>query len=262
MNLQLAQIAKMAYYEFTMHWRGRALLVVTLAIGVMNLFSILIFNSNSIDLPINLNTTFAIVGLISAPLTVALAILLPITVSDTIPKDAQYGVRELLDTLPLSRAAYLTGKVLGVWVSVLSSLLILTVATGVFYRLIAGPFDLAVYLEMWLFAGVSLVIINGSLGVLIPVGQPNRRRAVILMVAVFVIPFVVLSNAFDTASALAYVNPLRPGIIFYYVASIGAGNIRSFNSEDVALTIVVGLIELAIVWMGAWVWLRWKENNT
>jgi ABC-type transport system involved in multi-copper enzyme maturation permease subunit len=262
MNTQLAQLGKMTYYEFRMHWRGRALLVLTLAIAVLNLFSIWIFSANM--LPIELDATYAAAGLISAPLSVTIALLLPIIVSDTIPKDQQYGVRELLDTLPVPRWVYLGGKMLGMWAGVLLGLLIAMIANGIFYQFTLGNLNLRVYLEMWLVAGVALLVINGSLGVLIPVGQPNRRRAVILMVALFVVLFASIGQVFDTESLLAYINPFRPAIVMYYIGSMGenvAGGVSIFSSRDVLVTIIVGLFQLVLVAALAWGWLRWKENR-
>ena len=262
MNTQLAQLGRITYYEFRMHWRGRALLVLTLAIGVMNLFSIWIFSANM--LPIELDATYAAAGLISAPLTLTLAVLLPIIISDTIPKDQQYGVRELLDTLPLPKWVYLGGKVLGMWAGTLFGLLIVMIVNGIFYQFTIGNLNLRVYIELWLFAGASLLIINGSLGVLIPVGQPNRRRAVILMIALFVLPLGFAAQIFDTTSVLAYINPIRPAIVMYYIGNMGqnvSGNLNMFTSRDVVLTILVGLIQLALVTALAWGWLRWKENH-
>ncbi len=262
MNTSLVQLGKMTYYEFRMHWRGRALLVVMLAIAVMNIFSIWIFSSNT--LPIELDMTYAAVGLISAPLTLTLAVLLPIIISDTIPKDQQYGVRELLDTLPVPHWVYLGGKLLGMWAGVLLGLFAVMVVNGIFYHFTIGALDLRLYIEMWLVAGAALLVINGSLGVLIPVGQPSRRRAVILMVALFVLPFAFAGQIFDTASLLAYINPIRPAIVLYYIANMGeqvSGNLTAFTSNDVLLTIIAGLIELTLVGVLAWGWLRWKENR-
>jgi hypothetical protein len=262
MNTSLVQLGKMTYYEFRMHWRGRALLIVTLSVAVMNLFSIWIFSANM--LPVELDATYAAVGLISAPLTMTLAILLPIIISDTIPKDQQYGVRELLDTLPVPHWVYLGGKLLGMWAGVLLSLFAVMVVNGIFYHFTIGALNLGLYIEMWLIAGVALLIINGSLGVLTPIGQPNRRRAVILMVALFVLSFAFAGQIFETASLLAYINPMRPAIVLYYIANMGeqvSGSLTAFTSSDVLLTIVAGLIELVLVGALAWGWLKWRDHR-
>lgn len=262
MNTALAQLGKMTYYEFRMHWRGRALLVIVLALAVMNLFSIWIFSSNM--LPIELDATYAAVGLISAPLTLTLAILLPVIVSDTIPKDKQFGVRELLDTLPMPRWVYLGGKVLGMWAGVLFGLLIVMIVNAIFYQFTIGMLNLRVYVEMWLVCGLALLVINGSLGVLLPVGQPNRRRAVILMIALFVLPLGFAGQLFDTASVLAYINPIRPAVVLYYIGSMGenvSGGANIFTSRDVVLTIGIGVIQLGLIAAAAWGWMRWKDNQ-
>ena len=111
--------------------------------------------------------------------------------ADMIPKDRQTGVRELLDALPISRGIYLAGKLIGAWLALLSSLVIVGLVAPTFWFLRVGPFDLGPYLEMWLFGGVSLVIINTGISILLSVGQPTRRRAILLMVLIIVaIPLV------------------------------------------------------------------------
>lgn len=260
MNLQIAQISRVAYYEFRMHWRERSLLVVMLAIGVMNVISILLMASNAIPLGIDMHR--AIAALLAAPISVALSILLPIIVSGTIPKDEQWGVRELFDTLPMSPGVYLAGKVLGLWAGVLVGLLVLAVVVGVLYRAIVGSFDLLLYIEMWLLVGVSLVVLNGTLGVLVPAGQPNRRRAVVLMVVVFTLPFLLLQGSFDTSSLLAYVNPIRFAIVMHYSTALNNSmTIPVDATRDLIATLVAGVAELVLVAALVWGWMRWKGEH-
>lgn len=256
----LAQLLGIALYEIRIHWRSRTLLVIFLALAVLMVVSMLIYQTNTV--PVVLDTSNAVAALISAPLLVTLAMLLPIAIADTIPRDSAYGVRELLETLPVPPAVYLAGKVVGLWLSALIGLVVLMVAVGAAYYGLLGAFNIGQYLEMWLSAALLLVIINGALGVLLPVGQTTRRRAVIIMIALFMLPIAAVGQAFEPDSILYYLNPVRPAVIFHYVGQMGqeAGKmVPAFQSREVLRAFIVGLIELAVVWIVVAWWARRKE---
>src|SRR5688572_27685105 len=108
-GIEWLQLRGMLVYEFKMHWRRRALLIVTLAITVMLLFTMAVLaqslrEANDLDPELARRAISAtIVFSTWAPIGVSLAVILPIMVADTIPLDTQYRVRDTLDSLPVSR---------------------------------------------------------------------------------------------------------------------------------------------------------------
>ncbi|MCB9455084.1 MAG: ABC-2 transporter permease [Anaerolineaceae bacterium] len=261
MQLKLLQIAAMIRYEFRLHWRGRALLVIILALLVMNGVTALVMSQSGDSMPAGLVINHS--AMAWATVGVTLAFLLPIIVSDTIPKDRQLGVRELLDTLPMTRAVYLLGKVLGVYAAVLLGLLVVMLITGVLDLLLFGEVNLSRFLEIWLIGAMAMVILNGGLGVLLPASQPNRRRAVVLVIAVLILSFALSGTGFESGSIDTYFNPVRPPIIMYYLTGVagtfGGAAVSQFTRGDVWLSIGVGLAELIAVGLAVWGWSRWRE---
>src|SRR5262245_10313066 len=127
-TMRLIQLYGLTVYEFRMHWRRRALLIISLALLLMLVVSMLILGdsmrqANGIDPELFRRVATATVLFSTwAPFGSSLAVVLPIMVADTIPLDRQYGVGELLDSFPLPYWVYLTGKLLGVWAAVLAGL--------------------------------------------------------------------------------------------------------------------------------------------
>ncbi|MCB9451575.1 MAG: ABC transporter permease [Anaerolineaceae bacterium] len=256
MNLKLAQIAGIVRYEFRLHWRGRILFVIMLAILVLSGVGYVMILGNA-DLPSP--------GLItSALLIIMLIFLLPVVVSDTIPKDRQLGVRELLDALPVTQGVYLLGKLLGGYGVTFSVLGLIVLPLGIFYGLSPETVSFPPYLEIWFAGAVALVIMNTGLGVLLPTAQPNRRRAIILMVAVLALSVVLSGRSFQGDNITTFLNPTRLPLIMYYlgdVAHAGSMEVTRFKPVDVWLSIGVGLIEIVIVGVAVWAWPRWRENR-
>ncbi|MCB9451577.1 MAG: ABC transporter permease [Anaerolineaceae bacterium] len=263
MRLKLIQIVHIARYEMQMHWRGRALRVIMLAVLAMNGLNGVVVRDYAVLT--SFNVTASIDALVWTTLGVTFAFLLPIMISDAIPKDRQQGVRELIDSLPVTRSVYLLGKLLGVYVVVFLMLTFTMLVIGIFYRLMLGEFPLRPYLEVWTVGAGALVILNGGLGVLLPATQPNRRRAGVLMVVVLILGFALAGRGFEGDSILTYLNPIRPPLMMYYLTGFagdkGADLVTQFTREDVWLSNGVGLIELVIVGVAVWAWSRWRESR-
>lgn len=272
-----AQLRAIAGYEFRMHWRRRALLVMILAFVVLTGASILIAGDSLLK-PENLDETryqqvVSAYAIFTAwmPLGVGLALILPVMVADTIPLDRQYGVRDLLDSLPVSRAVYLGGKLVGMWAAVLAGLGIGLTFVALAWTLRVGVFDLSNYVEMALAGAASVAILNGGLGVLLAVGQPTRRRAILVVIgalALFIFVLPTITNNWDLRLSFnsQILNPLRMPIINRYLFNVQAE--AGLSVENAALmvppemvrdTILAGLAELAIIWALAWSWLRWRS---
>jgi ABC-type transport system involved in multi-copper enzyme maturation permease subunit len=272
-----AQLRAIAGYEFRMHWRRRALLVMILAFVVLTGASILIAGGSLLK-PENLDETryqqvVSAYAIFTAwmPLGVGLALILPVMVADTIPLDRQYGVRDLLDSLPVSRAVYLGGKLAGMWAAVLIGLGMSLAFVALAWTLRVGVFDLGSYVEMALVGAAAVAILNGGLGVLLAVGQPTRRRAILVVIgalALFIFVLPAITNNWDLRLSFngQILNPLRMPIINRYLFNVQAEAGLSIESaalmvppEMVRDTILAGLAELAAVWALAWGWLRWRD---
>ncbi|HEX2908191.1 MAG TPA: ABC transporter permease subunit [Phototrophicaceae bacterium] len=278
-QVALNQLRGMILYEFRMHWRRRPLLIMTLAFTLITVAAVLIagdslLKPNDLDVSTyNRVVTAYAIFTTWMPLGIGLVFILPVMVADTIPLDRQHGVRDLLDSLPVSRAVYLTGKLIGTWVAVL-----IGVGVGLFFcalvwRLRAGAFDVGKFAEMAIFGAGAIAVLNSSLGVLLAVGQPSRRRAIVVVTGfltlfIFVLPL--LMNNWDLRGSFnnETLNPIRIPIINYFMfnvqaeAGLGSNNPALLVSAAVVRdTILVGLVEIAVIWALAWGWLRWRGDR-
>jgi ABC-type transport system involved in multi-copper enzyme maturation permease subunit len=269
MVTQLLRIAAITRNEFRMQWRRRALLVITLAMLLVALVPVLMLKSELVagqELSSKAKniSTGGVVSFVFIPVGAVLAMVLPFVMADTIPKDQQLGVRELLDSTPLSPGAYLMGKILGSWLSVLSSLLAVILPVGIAWWWLIGEFDVT-YIEPWIAGMLPMMVINIGLAVLLTAGQPDSRRAIPIIVAFFVLLPALLGfdPGGDWRDALS---PLRPGLFFYYTdtlrpnpsqLSLEAGTSSAQASLlSVEVTILTGLAQLTLVWLVIWRWMR------
>lgn len=269
-----SQLRGMVIYEFKMHWRRRALLIVTLAITVMLLFTMVILGdilreSNSVDPELARRAISAtIVFSTWAPIGVSLALILPIMVADTIPLDTQYRVRNTLDSLPLSRPVYVAGKLLGVWAAVLAGMFAIMVASGVGWWLLGGPYDVVAYVQMWVVGVAWIAILNSGLGVLIGAGQPNRRRAILVVIFFLVLVVSVFSRSMQGDDFMGIISPMRGAILSYYLFNsrqdIGIESVSpslTSTPEAMILTIIAGIVELVILGVVVLAWMRYQDNK-
>ena len=278
MNNQLSQLLGLIKYEFKMHWRKRALLVILLTLIVVTVpVPLLIGDMSMVDNVVGDETAedFEILqqGIVQdiadeqqsttnsltiqffswATLGIIMSMILPVTMADTIPLDRQLGVAELLESTPLRTSTYLVGKMVGMWVAVLSITLPLMCLSGIIWRVTSGPFELRGYLEMWLGSVTALIVINGSLGVLLPATQPTRRRAIMLVAGALFLATMFLPNLDpDTPMTLKdYLHPWRPPFFVHYMTGL-----MSNNGADIFLSVSVGLAQLTLILVAMWVWIR------
>lgn len=268
MNMELAQIWGMAKYEFRMHWRRRALLVLTISL-ILIIVSPILLNGDFTKLVDTegvaqenidraLSVTVALVTWV--PMSVVLIFVLPVAVADTIPLDKQHNVYELLETTPLTPAVYLWGKLIGLWLAVFAGLaVVMVIVTIAWFSKVTG-FDYGLYAEIWFVNVVAITILNGSLGVLLAVGQPNRRRAVVVVIGLFIALMLVLSFNFGELWELG--SPIRLPMLTYFIPSENQDElITTVFNRQVMLTIFVGAVELAFVWLAAWGWLKYQQDH-
>jgi MFS family permease len=193
MSRPLFQLMGIIIYEMRMQWRRRNVSVLLAGMAALLIFSTVLLG------PI-LSYTYGYMGpeseqprvllsvasgtWLAAILLVALAV--PLVVADTIPLDQQTGARELLDSLPLNWAVYLTGKLLSVWISLSLGMVGVALLDGLIGRPFHGPERPENYLILWTVGVAPMVLFVAGLSVLLAVGQPTRRRAVFVGVIVAV----------------------------------------------------------------------------
>lgn len=262
MSKALAQIWGIARCEFLIHWRRRGLKVVFLSYLVMQILCLLVKfgipGSAGANQPASISAarlaanTDAVIFNTWIVEVIFMLVMFPLIVAETLPRDRQFGVRELLDSLPLSPFAYLSGKLLGAWISVAAGATVLVVGAGIAWRIVAGPYQLGPFLAMGL-TGIGLLsVLNCGLAILAAAGQRNASRALLVGLAcVVIVPLLLIP--IGTTSPVQLLSPLRLPIFYYYLNLGGAGLPtfvwfgKSLSANTAfALTAVGGFVELAI----------------
>lgn len=272
-RLEIVQLIGMTNYEFRMHWRRRGLIVLVLAVTLMSVASVLLTRANTSLITASAALDkgslpeqaigFAAVFTTWAPLSMALIFILPMIVSDAIPLDTQHNLKDLLDSLPVTSLTYLLGKLFGMWAAGLASIALVGSISAVAWWVIVGQFDLRPFLEMLGVGAVVLTVLNGGLGLLVASRQPNRKRAIVATLAV-IMPCIAFT-AFTPGSLITDLNPIRGAIIMYYLSSstkhLYNADFANFTAQDVLLTVAFGLLELIVIGIAIWGWMRWKDNR-
>lgn len=272
--------------EFRVQWRRRGLLVLTLSMVTLPIAAAFFMRSELV----NINSEWVVAGAIDpeqarrqlaqtilaviwAPLYVVLSLILPILTADAVPRDRQAdnstGWGELLDSLPVPGGIYLLGKLLGVWASALASCLAAMLITGMSWWLLLGPFDLSLYLQEWLFGAAALAMLNGGLSTLAAATQPSARRGVGIGISIslITITWLMLSPLLTRHAHISiwdYLNFARPVLFLYFFQNIKALGAASqgtaVSMPDVYLTLVAGMLELALVGLVAWKWMSRSQQ--
>jgi pimeloyl-ACP methyl ester carboxylesterase/ABC-type transport system involved in multi-copper enzyme maturation permease subunit len=279
----LTQLAGMIRYEFLLQWRRTALpalvvgLIITPILGVFIAQSAFrgyraALASGTLSLEVaKADITAAMIPVMWLGASLIAVLMIPLVVADTIPKDRQAGVRELLDSLPLSPGTYLAGKLFSLWLSLLVGVGLAALIAGVVWWLVIGPFKLEIFLDLWLVGVMLLTLINAGLSMLLAAGQPTNRRAILVGGAYVLLCLVGMGFVFSADTGWwRWLNPARPALMLYYTLGFpGAieGNddltraglefLRQIASrEDVLRSLGAGLVEVGLVGLVVWQWLR------
>jgi hypothetical protein len=270
----------MLHYEFLLQWRRRSLSVILLTIVALPVLGAVTLGGQALagvaasglapermrELVMQ-QMVFAVWGVAFGFLT----LLVPVVVAETIPKDRHYGVRELLDSLPLSPGLYRVGKLVSVWVVVFAGLGLGAVVIGAVWRVAVGPFDLRWYANLWLAGAVPMTLINPSLTVLLAASQPTNRRALLVGIG-FAAVCVLLQvpGLLMLGSVWSIINPSRPVYFLYFLSTPGmranadpvAAVVNRLVSPEAAVwTVVAGLLQVLVVWALMSVWVRRLEDR-
>jgi hypothetical protein len=296
--MRLVQLIGIVCYEARMHWRRRGVLMLafffTAALVLVGLLQHVTLEAH--PKLAELRGTIPQSGEIMASSTVIQSVwpvglmfsilAIPPVLSDTIPKDRQMGVCALLDSLPLGRATYLAGKLLGTWASLLVMLAGVALMFGTAMLLTLGPYSLPAYLTIWIVGVLPVVLFTSGMSVLLAAGQPSRRRAVFVGIAFIVLCIAMLVTT--TGGAKDIISLTRPTHLivlqFEQVHRLAADfaqklaqtesdvateasfteDLRALGMQpspaQIPLTIAVGIVQVGLVWLIVWGWMRWKEN--
>jgi hypothetical protein len=242
----LLQIGAVAYYELRMQWRRRGLLVITLALLVTTVGPALVIRNDLSEMGSG-DYSPLMVWLVWASLGSVLAFVLPLIFADTLPRDHQLHVRELLDTKPLPFSIYLTGKLLGALASAGVMLAVLAVAIGLFWSVFVGTIDPARFIGLWAGAA-SMAAINIGLIVVLTSFFKDSRAAIFAGI-VFVVVLPLLTGFPPRGNFVEIFSALRPGLFFSYMTN--AGMSLNYTPLSVEVTLISGFVQLLLAWLGA-----------
>jgi hypothetical protein len=172
----------------------------------------------SVDYQIENNEAVTTQGLISLSFTVVgicLALLIPVVMADSVPRDRALKVWDILHTSSMRNETYLVGKVLGGVAAVMAGVMLVALVVGITWWLLISQFEFGTYLQVWLVGAAGMAFINIGLVTLISAPLGNRRLAVILAIF-FCFAFPILVSFEPRHDWLDLLNPVRPGIFFRY----------------------------------------------
>ncbi len=257
MSLKLVQLSAIIRCEVYMQWRRRLLPVVMVGLLVSLLLVGLIVRDDArqrivddMSPEIQMEAVSHSVVQVFMSVLVLIGNVFPVIVADAIPRDRQFGVRQLLSSLPLTPGVYLVGKVFSVWVGIIGGILGVLAVTGAVYWFLVGAFDVGYVLaNTWLWA--AFVLYTTAMITLLAAGQPTRRRAALIGV-VFV--FVLSVNALSLTGGASDVFLARQTVFWLNAGVLGAAS--PFSQTDVLLTVAFMVVHVAIVWTLVWWWMR------
>lgn len=285
-TIVLTQLAAMIRYEFLLQWRRVALPALVVGLIITPVLGAFIAQENfrgyraalatgTLSLEVaKAEITAEMMPMMWVGISLIVVMMIPLAVADTVPKDQQTGVRELLDTLPLSPGTYLAGKLLSLWLSLLVSIGLAAFIAGAVWRLMVGPFQMDIFLDLWFVGAVLLALINAGTSMLLGAGQPTNRRAILVGGAYVLICLAGMGFVFSTAAGWwRFFNPARPAVMLYYALGYPdavKGNddlIRAAfefvqqvaSREDVLRSLGAGLVQVGVVWLIVWLWLKRRK---
>jgi ABC-type transport system involved in multi-copper enzyme maturation permease subunit len=211
-------------------------------------------------------------------------LLLPIATAGFIPADRQFGVFELLRSIPINGSTYLTGKLLGgiglvVFIACFPFLLFLAVLEGIMLKFIGFGIPsslILLLLKVSLTDGLAILACATALGILAGVAFRTRRTAILPGIITGLLGIFAWLSAFrypgtsptglDVAAYFIFqkyqslwqvlfdrlVKPVSPSSFDFSLVGIGqpaAGIAQVFVMYLVVLVIFASLFALARLWL-------------
>jgi len=278
LKLRLAQLGGIIRYEALIQWRRRGvptlmlvfaaiLLLVELAVGQMGRR----LNAESAAAGMVATSEIAraqgTIGMYYAwPVALLLMILaVPPIVADTIPRDRQESVSELIHSLPVGHSTFLGGKLLGGWAGLFGGLAGVMALSGCAGRLLIGPYNLTTYVQLWSMGILPLAMFSSGIGILLASGQPTRRRATFVGAAFSA--YCVAMLATTTGTVWDAVSLARPSVFLSLPAEhnplrvLSRLGMISYPPFQIPLAIGLGALQVALAWLAARAWMHWKEER-
>ena len=271
--MRFTQLGGLIRYEVVLQWRQRMLTGVTLSLIALPLIMYALFGQNNAaevqrtwitaggiatDAALTVTTRYAVMYGAMAMYVIVLLVL-PVVSADVIAKDRHYGVRELVDSLPLTMGTYLAGKLLGWWAAAASGLVLSMIIVGVGMWILIGPYHIDQFAGTWLAFGWGIGLINSGLSLLLVAGQPTRRRAIILgVVFAALCLFANISLIGQSDPLWNLLSPGRHAISIHFMLEAWRDQVTAqiAPTTDVLWALLGGVIEIAVVWTIVWAWLK------
>lgn len=276
--MRLSQIGGLVRYELVMQRRQRMLIVVMLSTVALPVVMYVLFGQRnaeeiqrtwitsggiSTEAALQVTTRYATVYAAMALYMITLLIL-PVVAADVIVKDRQHGVREVLDSLPLTTGTYLAGKVLSWAAAVMIGLVVALVITSAALWLLMGPYHVTSFAVTWLIIGWGIGVVNSVISLLLASGQPTRRRAI--GVAVIFAAICLFANVALIVNTTWWANLLNPGrsalTLHYLLLTMTETppRLSADTAQMASWSLIGGVIEIAVVWVMVWAWMRRRDK--
>jgi ABC-type transport system involved in multi-copper enzyme maturation permease subunit len=273
--MRLTQLGGLVGYEVRLQLRQRMLTGVILSLIALPLIMYVLFGQGNAaeiqrtwiaaggiatDAALTVTTRYAVMYGAMA-LYVVMLLVLPVVSADVIAKDRHYGVRELVDGLPLTTGTYLTGKLLGWWAAAGSGLVLAMVVVGAGMWVLIGPYHLAQFAGTWLAFGWGIGLINSGLSLLLAAGQPTRRRAIISGVVFAALCLFANVSLIGLSGPLwNLLSPGRQAISIHFMLEAWRDQVTTqiAPTADVLWALLGGVLEVVVVWAIVWAWMRRK----
>lgn len=197
--------------------------------------------------------TFEVIILVAFSTQALFVALLPI-LADTIPFDKQVKVRELLDALPIGRAAYLMGKLGGAWIGLLIGLPLIAACFAIYATAEHGALDPTLYILVWLAVVIPGALVASGWTILANTFTGSRRAAVMLGLAL--IPLVIvfyMSLALDIHYTL-----IGETAAFTDLAGVDFNGLTTLLISKLAQTTALYLLTVPV--LGGIVWLIARQR--
>ncbi|MCC6801726.1 MAG: hypothetical protein IT319_02490 [Anaerolineae bacterium] len=278
----MSKLGAMMRYELLMAWRRRSLPILWLLLLGGVVFFTLLVNSVNAQSPVmdesmqrtisdpnapewahglDVVVTTHTIGLINIVIAGMVFFMVGVTLlmAEVIPLDRQFKVRELLDTLPLSRAVYFGGKLLGVWAGLVLAVVIVGAICAVVIRVLIGEYDLRVFAVMWVATLLPMSFVASGVSVLVASFVGSRRGAV--MVGLVVMPFV-LVLVFTSVVSFAGVGALIEPVYAVGILMMPGAEANAEIVSRIANTLLLFAGVLLAVWTVVWLNARARDEMT
>lgn len=254
------QFMGIVWYEYRLAWRKRAVLVIAVTLFAAVLVGALLIepmlSGAMIVNPSGLSpeqtrhmTTLGAIMSTWPLLSIIFSFIAPLVSADSITYDRQTGMSELFGGMPVADSIYLVGKTAGVTLLLLTSLVGAMLFSIIIWGLKTGGIDWLPFLDMWIVGGGLTLLLNIPLAILLGSTQPNRLRALGIVLAAFAIP-VILSTF--VGGAADYLSLTRPSIATFYMNLFPEGVLNPSNltvpsalmTGAIQITVLTGCIEI------------------